>query len=75
MYHKVQVGKSDEGNRTEVGRRIRKILTVISGFGRKGDEMCALLGYRAASSDNPLPKFRDNISAPSSMVKKSIWAS
>jgi hypothetical protein len=35
------------------------------------DESCALLGYYAASSGNPLPTFRDNVSVPSSRVKKS----
>jgi hypothetical protein len=37
------------------------------------DEICALLGYYAASSGNPLPTFRKNVSAPSSRVKK--WTS
>jgi hypothetical protein len=44
---------------------------VISGFRRDVDEIYALLGYNAASSGNPLPTFRDNISVPSSRVKKS----
>jgi hypothetical protein len=43
---------------------------VISGFRRDVDENCALLGYDAASSGNTLPTFRDNISVPSSRVKK-----
>jgi hypothetical protein len=30
-----------------------------------------LLGYYAASNGNPLPTFRDNVSVPSSRVKKS----
>jgi hypothetical protein len=34
-------------------------------------EIGALLGYYAASSGNPLPTFRDNVSVPSSKVKKS----
>jgi hypothetical protein len=34
-------------------------------------EICALLGYNAASIGNPLPTFRDNVSVPSSSVKKS----
>jgi hypothetical protein len=34
-------------------------------------EICALLGYNAASSGNPLPTFRDNVSVPSSRAKKS----
>jgi hypothetical protein len=33
-------------------------------------EIAALLGYYAASSGNPLPAFRDNVSVTSSMVKK-----
>jgi hypothetical protein len=43
---------------------------IISGFRRDVDETCALLGYSAASSGNPLPTFRDNVSVPSSSVKK-----
>jgi hypothetical protein len=35
------------------------------------DEICALLGYYAAWSGNPLPMFRDNVSVPSSRGKKS----
>jgi hypothetical protein len=42
-----------------------------SGFRRDADDTCALLGYYAASSSNPLPTFRDNLSVPSSRVKKS----
>jgi hypothetical protein len=34
-------------------------------------ELCALLGYYAASSGNSLRTFRDSISAPTSRVKKS----
>jgi hypothetical protein len=45
-------------------------LSVISGFRCDADEICALLGYNAASSGNPLPMFRDNVSVPSSRVKK-----
>jgi hypothetical protein len=33
-------------------------------------ENCALLGYYTTSSGNFLPTFRDNISVPSSSVKK-----
>ena len=43
---------------------------VISGFRRDVDEICALLGYYAASCGNPLPTFRYNVSVPSSRVKK-----
>jgi hypothetical protein len=31
-------------------------------------QMCALLGYYAASSGNPLSSFRDSVSVPSSRV-------
>jgi hypothetical protein len=34
-------------------------------------EICALLGYNAASSGSPLPTFRGNVSVPSSRVKNS----
>jgi hypothetical protein len=34
-------------------------------------QICALLGYYAASSGNPLPTFRDNVSVPSLSAKKS----
>jgi hypothetical protein len=46
-------------------------LSVISGFRRDADEICALLGYKAASRGNFLPTFRDNVSVPSSRVKNS----
>jgi hypothetical protein len=36
---------------------------------RDVDEICVLLGYYAASCDNCLPTFRDNVSVPSSRVK------
>jgi hypothetical protein len=47
------------------------ILFVASGFRRHADEKCALLGCNTASSGNPLPTFRDNVSVPSSRVTKS----
>jgi hypothetical protein len=34
-------------------------------------EKCALLGYNPASSGNPLPTFRDNVSVQSSRVNDS----
>jgi hypothetical protein len=34
------------------------------------EEFYALLGCYAASTGNPLPTFRDNLSVPSSKVKK-----
>jgi hypothetical protein len=33
-------------------------------------EICVLLGYCVTSNGNPLPTFRDNVSVPSSRVKK-----
>jgi hypothetical protein len=44
---------------------------MISVFRRDADEICSLLGYNAASNGNPLPTFRDNVSVPSTRVKKS----
>ena len=35
-----------------------------------GSEICALLGYYTPSSGNPLLTFRDEVSVPSSRVKK-----
>jgi hypothetical protein len=43
---------------------------VISGFHRDIDEICAILEYYAASTSNPSPTFRDNISVPFSRAKK-----
>jgi hypothetical protein len=43
----------------------------MSGFRCDVGDICALLGYYAASNGNPLLKFRDNVSVPSSGVKKS----
>jgi hypothetical protein len=34
---------------------------MISGFRHDADDICAVLGYYAASNGNPLPTFRDNI--------------
>jgi hypothetical protein len=47
--------------------RSKQLLT--SGFRRDVDEICALLGYYAASCGNCLPIFRDNVSVLSSRVK------
>jgi hypothetical protein len=44
-------------------------MILISGFRRDADEICALLGYYAASCGNCLTTFRDNVSVPSSPVK------
>ena len=46
---------------------------VISSFRHEVDDNCALLGCYAACSGNSLPTFRDNLSVPSSGVKKGIW--
>ena len=48
---------------------MKGVRCVISDFRREVDEKCALLGYYAASSDNFLPSFRDNLSVPTSVVK------
>jgi hypothetical protein len=42
------------------------------GFRCDVDEICALLGYYTALSGNPLLTFWDNVSVPSSRVKKSM---
>jgi hypothetical protein len=39
------------------------------GFQRQLDEICALLEYYAAYDGNSLPKFRNNLSVPSSRIK------
>jgi hypothetical protein len=44
---------------------------IISGFCREVDEIWAPLDYHAAYSCNSLPRFRENLSVPSSRVKKS----
>jgi hypothetical protein len=46
-------------------------ISVISGFRRDADEICALLAYYTASNVNPLPTFRDNVLVPYRRVKKS----
>jgi hypothetical protein len=48
------------------------IQSMISGFRRVVDEICALLERYSASSGNPSPTFRDNVSVSSSRVKKSL---
>jgi hypothetical protein len=44
-------------------------ISVISGFCCDVDDICALLGYYAASNGNPLPTFQDTVSVPPSRVK------
>ena len=48
---------------TKRKRKIRN-LWMISGFRRKVDANCALLGYYASSGGNCLPKFWTNLSVP-----------
>jgi hypothetical protein len=48
--------------------QIRRI-NAISGFHREADEICAFLGNYTAYSDHSLPKFRNNLSVPSSRAK------
>ena len=43
---------------------------MISGFHFEVDEVCAVLVYYAAYSDNSLPTFQDSLLVPSSRVKK-----
>jgi secreted trypsin-like serine protease len=43
---------------------------LISAFRRVVDEIYGLLGYYAASCGNCLPKFRDNLSVPSSLLTR-----
>jgi len=43
---------------------------VPSGFHRKVNEICDLLGYYAAYVDNSLPTCQGNIFVPSSRVKR-----
>jgi hypothetical protein len=57
----------------DMGHTARQVTRfVISGFRRELDENCALMHYYAASSDNSVPTFRNNLSVPSSWVKNSI---
>jgi hypothetical protein len=44
---------------------------MTSGFSRDVDDICALLGYYAASNDNFLRRFGENVSVPSLRIKKS----
>jgi len=44
---------------------------VISRFHHGVDEICTLLGYYAVQSHNSVPTFQDNLSVPSSRVRKS----
>jgi sortase (surface protein transpeptidase) len=44
---------------------------VILGFHHGIDEISTFLGYYAVQSHNSVPKFQDNLSVPSSRVRKS----
>jgi hypothetical protein len=59
---------SDQANKQATKN---KLLGAISGVCCDVDEICALLGYYAALSASSVPTFRDNLSVPSSRVKKS----
>ena len=45
---------------------------MISGFRCEVDVNCALLGYHTVSSGNFLLMFQDNLSVPSSRVKRKV---
>ena len=45
------------------------VLWIISGFCRRVNEVCALVGYYAANNINSLLTFRDNLWVPSSRCK------
>jgi hypothetical protein len=49
----------------------KEVITLILIVKLFNYEICALLGHYAALRDSPLPKFRDNVSVPSSRVKNS----
>jgi hypothetical protein len=51
----------------------KTIVCMISGFRLEVDEIFAFLGYYAVYGGNSLLTFRDNISVPSSTVKKSVF--
>jgi hypothetical protein len=52
-----------------VGNFLTGGVSVISGFHHDSDEICALLGYYAASNSNRLPTYGD-VLVLSSRVKK-----
>jgi len=57
---------------TPLSHSCRLNLYAISSSHRDVHEICALLDYYAAGSDNFLPTFRDKLSAPSSSVRNRI---
>jgi len=61
--------KNHMGVRSVPSVAMNKHASANSVFLGEVDEDVALLGYYAASNDNFLPTFRDNISAPPSGVK------
>jgi len=72
--------KHDEANSrfSDFASRLKMIVIVsnflhevVSIFQRDVVACCTLVGYYAASSDNSLSTFRDNLSIPSSRVKNS----
>jgi hypothetical protein len=55
-----------------VVEEVPDLQSLISGFRREVDEVCALMGCYAASSVNSLPTFRYKLSSSSSRVNKSF---
>jgi hypothetical protein len=62
--------KDERGNKS--WGTIKETVVLVSGFRREAPEICALLGYYAASSGKFLPTFRNNLSVPSSGLKNWI---
>ena len=54
---------------TENSLLVKTIYHFRADLSGASDEICALLGYYAASCGNCLPTFRDHVSVPSSRVK------
>jgi len=50
----------------------QEIFCKNSGFHLEVDENCALLGFYAACSDNPVPTFRDNLMGEAAQENENI---
>jgi hypothetical protein len=63
---------NEKGGTCSTHRQGKSLANMMSGLCR-GDahEICDFLGHFVASSGNPIPTFRDNLSVPSSKVGKS----
>ena len=68
----LQVRVGDGGVTLGTARIIEIREIVISGFRSDVHDICVLVGYYAASSGNPLPTFRGNVSVPSPRAKKTL---